>query len=148
MAEAPLVDAAPGDAEAVAAEAGSAVGRWSPIVGMVPSLASRASRSEPLRHLVIWYEQVAADPETAGAPPVEGIDALVDELTSAISSETFDRLGRARWAVRVAENLVGLRTAQLPAASPAMARVASARLELVLTAARRQLDASPSKIVP
>jgi hypothetical protein len=74
--------------------------------------------------------------ELTEPPPVLGLDTLVDELTAA-TDDRFRRLGLAPWAVRVAEELVRVRSSL--AAPPATARVAMSRLELAFTTARRHL---------
>jgi hypothetical protein len=89
--------------------------------------------------LVGWHKRVSSDAEFADPPPVGGLDALVDALTGATSDEAFRWLGLARWAVRVAEELVRVRACSVSGAPPATARVALSRLELALITAQRQL---------
>ena len=89
------------------AEAVSSLRAWYHVVLALPHLTSADGRAEPMRDLVAWYVRVVEDENFADGPPIEALDAFIDEL--ALVSVPFDvhaELARARWAIRVAEELV------------------------------------------
>ena len=118
-------------------EATAALESWRPTVVAVPRWTRTSNRAEPLGDLVSWYERICRDRDYRDPPPVEGLDALVDELASAPSDGARDHLGLARWAIRVAEELAYWRTKSRHGADLAPARVAKSRLELALKGASR-----------
>lgn len=80
---------------------------WHHVVRALPHLVGVEDRRTPMRGLVAWYGRVVECDDFATDPPMEGLDALVDEL--ALVTVPFDvhaELARARWAIRVAEELV------------------------------------------
>jgi hypothetical protein len=126
----------PTEAEVVE-EAMALLGAWRRYLIAASHWAGDTSRAQGLATLDHWYEQVYADPTWAGTAPVEGIDALADELAGAASDGARDDLAHARWAVRVAEELVHWRRVTAADRSLAPGRIAVSRLELALRGARR-----------
>ncbi len=125
--------------QALAEAATTALRRWEPLVQEVPRLARSSDRAGSLRHLASWYARTVADGSFVEDPPLDGLDALIDELMGVPPNGSFTTLAAARWAVLVCEELVRLRAALSVATPRDLAVVAVARLELALTAARRQL---------
>lgn len=119
--------------------AAAALREWSCHVAVVPLFAAREEQAERLRDLVAWYQRVARRPTCTELPALEALGVL-DELADAAPTVVSVRVGLARWAVRVGEELVRLRAWSGTAASAAMSRLASSRLEQTLRAARRELD--------
>jgi hypothetical protein len=96
----------------LAADAAAALRRWHFVVRAVPYLLSAKGRSLAILGLLFWYKRVLESTSFADDPAPEGIDALVDELASASTPfEVHRELARARWAIRVAEELVHWRRA-------------------------------------
>ena len=88
-------------------EATSKLRAWQHLVCALPHLISTDANSETVRELVAWYERVVENDDEAVDPPIEGLDALVDELTLvSVPHNVHVELARARWAIRVAEELV------------------------------------------
>lgn len=126
----------------VVEQANAALGRWLPLVGVAPSLAQDGSRAEDLRRLVAWFERVLVDPGSTDAPPLLGLDALVDELTTATGPDAFECFGEARWAVRVAEDLVRLRRLERHRGAPTTLGVARRSLAASLAGALTNIEGS------
>jgi hypothetical protein len=116
---------------------------WFPLVRILPSLILQEDRSDATWGLVVWYERVFEDAEYASGPPIEGLDALIDELAHfVVASDVHLSLARARWAIRVAEELVRWRScADRTGDDPVRVSRARDRLELAMEGARRQLSA-------
>jgi hypothetical protein len=74
-------------------------------------------------------------------PPIEGLDALIDELAeAAVPIDMHAELARARWAVRVAEELVRWRRSLVESGDGSRETAdATNRLELAIEGARRQV---------
>ncbi len=115
---------------------------WKATVRNIPRWAHQTRRLTALIGIVRWYEQVCDQPDYAEGPSLDGLDALTDELTEARSHDGSGRLARARWAVRVAEELVNWRASRSVPGPPAASRIADSRLELAVTGARRQWQPS------
>lgn len=115
-----------------------------PSVDAAIELASTPPRATRLRELASWYGRVVERPSTSEPPPLEGLDALADELTTATDQQRLMRLAAARWAVRLAEELVRLRSWGRASSSTAMARLAASHLSQTLRAARHHLAQGPS----
>jgi hypothetical protein len=109
----------------------------------IPRWARGEGRTRALERVVQWYERACSDTTFAEPPPLEGLDALTDELSEARSHDGLGGLAGARWAVRVCEELVHWRACRSVDVAPATARAASARLEFAYTGARRQFNATP-----
>ena len=125
----------------IAADAADALRCWHFVVRAVLYLVGAKGRSLAILGLLFWYKRVLESTIFADDPAPEAIDALVDELVSASTPFQVQReLARARWAIRVAEELVHWR--QVSAAdgpdSPALQR-ATDSLECVLEEARAQV---------
>ena len=116
---------------------------WFPLVRILPSLILQEDRRDGTRGLVVWYRRVFEDAGYASGPPIEGLDALIDELAPfVVASDVHVGLARARWAIRVAEELVRWRSCSDGNGNdPVRASRARDRLELAITGARRQLAA-------
>ena len=122
-------------------EAAVLLGQWLPIVGAMPRLIGAKEHEAAVRELVAWYEQVFQVDGYSADPPIEGLDALVDELVH-VSVPPVDHAGLAngRWAVRVAEELVSWRRSLRddgPGSTPT--GPATDRLELAIVGARRHI---------
>jgi hypothetical protein len=122
----------------VAREAARALEEWRQLVVALPGRTQAVERAEALEELVAWYDRIRADPTCADAPPVSGLDALSDELTSPHSYEELGLLAPARWAIRVCEELARWRLYRTDGSAPATVRVAGSRLDLALMRARQQ----------
>jgi hypothetical protein len=114
---------------------------WHHVVRALPHLINADGGDGPIRELATWYERVVEDESCVNGPPIQGLDALVDEL--ALVSVPFDvhaELARARWAIRVAEELVQWRRCLRTEGqeSPGLAE-ATTRLEQLIEAAASQL---------
>ena len=114
---------------------------WEHVVFALPHLITKQDSEGPIRELVGWYDRVVKNGTFVDEPPIEGLDILIDEL--ALVSMPFDvhaELARARWAIRVAEELVQWRTCLSTAGqgSPGLAD-ATNRLERVVEDARNQM---------
>ena len=114
---------------------------WFPLVRVLPQVLITDERNRAVCVLVAWYERVYEQEEYSGQPPLEGLDALVDELTHVIvPPDVHAELARARWAIGVAEELVRWRSCfrrsgeGSPPTGPA-----TDRLELAIEGGRRQL---------
>ena len=91
--------------------------------------------------LIEWYDSAASDPKFAQPVPQEGIDVLVDALASAsLPYDYLVGLSEARWAIRIAEELVAtrarLRNEQY---DPSL----GTKLELLIREARQNLEPEP-----
>ena len=124
-------------------EGAEALEAWRAEVLEIPRWAQGAGRSIALEELVRWYERICTELACADQAPLDGLDALTDELTEASSQNATERLARARWAVRVAEELAHWRACRIDGGAPARARVASSRLELALKGTRPQFGDEP-----
>jgi hypothetical protein len=92
----------PGTAE----EVSTLLGRWLPIVGAMPQLVATKQHEAAVRRLVTWYERVFQVADYCADPPIDGLDALVDELVHvSVPADDHAELAKGRWAVRVAEEL-------------------------------------------
>jgi hypothetical protein len=127
----------------LARDAGKALQGWRPAVLNIPNGARGEGRIRALENVVRWYERACSDTAFTEPAPLEGLDALTDELTEARSHDGLGRLAGVRWAVRVCEELVHWRACRGGDVAPTTAGAASARLELALTGARRQFSAAP-----
>jgi len=130
----------------VAADANEALRTWHRRVREALVILDTPQYSDAIRGLVAWYERVFFDAEFVEAAPIEGLDAVVDELARA--AQPFDSLralADARWAIRVGEELVSMRQClrSFGSGSSLLGSVTN-RLELALEQARRQLDGPPS----
>jgi hypothetical protein len=124
----------------LARRAVGAMWTWLPVVRGIPQWASTDERLDALCELVRWYERVCGETEYASAPPLCGLDALVDELTSAPPYEALQELGLARWALRVSEELVAWRANLAGGMEPRRMAVSAARLELALMTTNRNAE--------
>jgi len=121
----------------------SAMESWLPFVRGIPHSAHSPTHRHALENLVRWYQRVCDDTTYHEAPPVNGLDALVDEMISAPPYETLRWLGLGRWAIRVAEELVLWRASLAIEGRPTKVRFAADRLELALTTAIRHFNTEP-----
>jgi hypothetical protein len=121
-------------------EAVSNLRTWHPIVRALPHLISGENRDGPIRELVAWNERVIGDENCGDDPPIEGLDVLVDELALVtVPLDVHAELARARWAVRVAEELVQWRRClRTEGQGTAALAQATGRLERVVEEARQQ----------
>ena len=127
--------------EATTRMAVAAMERWRLSVRSLPTLSSE--HESPLGGLVAWYERVCVDERYAIPPPVEGMDALfvIEQERSAAAARG---LVVARWAVRVAEELVLCRQmANEGNATPE--GMGLTRLELALHAALARIGSTASR---
>jgi hypothetical protein len=129
-------------------EAEGAIQAWRPLVAALSKWAQRSARRPPLEDLSRWYERVCSDTSFSEDPPLEGLDALTDELTESRIYDGLRHMARARWAIRACEELVHWRAVRANKDAPATVRVALSRLELALTAARRHLGDKPAGSSP
>ena len=114
---------------------------WLPLVRELPHLIRRQER---VWDLLAWYEHVVEHEDYEADPPVEGLDALIDELAvPCVPYDVHAELARARWAIRVAEELVRWRHF-LHSAGPDSPHTTLAidRLDLATQEARGQIEAS------
>jgi hypothetical protein len=128
-----------------AADAATLLRSWQRLITGLPELVGPGDRRRAVRELASWYERVLECEGYAADPPLEGLDVLVDELVHVnVSFEVHAELARARWAIRVAEELVNWRNC-LGTAGPGSPPTGPAtdRLELAMESARRQI-ATPS----
>lgn len=114
---------------------------WEHVVVALPHLIRKDQADGPIRKLVAWYDRVAKDATCADDPPIEGLDLLIDELALvSVPLDVHAELARARWAIRVGEELVQwrrwLRTGRQ--GCPDLAD-ATNRLEQVVEDARNQM---------
>lgn len=125
-------------------EATVLLSRWLPIVGALPHLIGAKERETVLRALVAWYERVLATEDYDADPPIEGLDALVDELaTVAVAPNDHAELAKGRWAIRVAEELVAWRRClRDDGAESVPTGPATDRLELAIVGAQRHIASS------
>jgi hypothetical protein len=140
----------PGDRQGheidIAAEANEALRTWHRQVREALVILDTPQYSDAIRGLVAWYERVFFDAEFVEPPPIEGLDAVVDELARAAQPlDSLRALAHARWAIRVGEELVSWRQC-LRSFGLGSSPLGSAtnRLELALEQARRQLDGPQS----
>jgi len=91
-----------------------------------------------LRGLVAWYERVCVDESYAARPPVGGMHALLIAECER-SASTAKGLVVARWAIRVAEEVVNLRSTLAWHQDEEALSVAQGRLELALQTALERL---------
>jgi hypothetical protein len=122
-------------------EAAALLGSWFPIVGAMPQLIGAKQHEGAVRELVAWYEHVFSAGGYCADPPLEGLDALVDELVHvSVPPNDHAELANGRWAVRVAEELVVLRRRLRDDGSEAVPTgPATDRLELAIAGARRHI---------
>jgi hypothetical protein len=124
------------------AEAARLLRAWHDLVIGVPHLITTEERRRSTWGLVAWYERVFERDDFDLDPPIEGLDTLIDELALVSVPQTAHAdLARARWAIRVAEELVRWRHC-LRTAGPGSSRTgpASDRLELAIGEARGHID--------
>jgi hypothetical protein len=130
----------------IAADAADALRVWHRQVREDLVILDSSKYSDAIRGLVAWYERVFFHAEFVEPPPVEGLDAVVDELALAAQpTGALHALARARWAIRVGEELVNWRQCLRSfgqGSSPL--GLATNRLELALEEARHQFDSPPS----
>lgn len=114
---------------------------WLPIVGALPELIGAKEHVAAIRELVTWYERVFTARDCYAAPPIHGLDALVDELAIvAVAPNDHAELAKGRWAIRVAEELVSWRRClRDDSAESVPSATATDRLELAIAAARRHI---------
>lgn len=113
---------------------------WRPLVGRLPLLIVDG-REDAVVALVDWYEHLSQEEGCDADPPLEGLDALIDHLASApVDQDVWAELAKARWAVRVAEELARWRRV-MSSAGPGSGPLGPAtdRLEAAMEEARRQL---------
>lgn len=125
----------------LAVNAEQAMRKWLPDVRCISQWAHSGRRRDALTSLVQWYESVCALEVYVDAAPLDGLDALVDELTGAPPYEALRRLGLARWALLVSEKLVQWRADLVTNAAPAEAKISRDHLELAFTTALRHFNA-------
>jgi hypothetical protein len=117
------------------------LGRWLPIVRAMPKLMGATQHKAAVRALIAWYEHVHSADDYCADPPIEGLDALVDELVDiSVPPNDHAELANGRWAVRVAEELVLWRRC-LRDDGPESVPIGPAtdRLELAISGARRHI---------
>ena len=132
--------ASPGEIDPEA-EAVSNLRTWYHVILALPHLASAEGRDEPMRELVAWYVRAVEDANCADGPPIDALDVLIDELASVnVPFDVHSELARARWAIRVAEELVQWRGC-LRTDGPGSAPLAEAttRLEQTIEEAASQI---------
>jgi hypothetical protein len=124
-----------------AGEAAQLLRDWNALVQSLPQLISRDGRKRAIGSLVRWYERASQDDAYSADPPIEGLDALIDELAeAAVPVEIHAGLAQARWAVWVAEELVRLRRSFVGSGDGTRETAdAASRLELAIEGARRQV---------
>lgn len=110
-----------------------------------PRVRAMVTRAQPERRpaldeLTDWFELVSGDDEFDEPAPLAGVDALVDELSHCLEDDHFDELSKARWAVRVAEDLVRVRASASRQVPPATLRIELNRLALTRAGAHHLLD--------
>lgn len=122
-------------------EASLLLGHWLPMVGAMPQLIGGRHHEEAIRELVAWYERVFQGTDYCTDPPIEGLDALVDELVHvSVPSNDHAELARGRWAVRVAEELVSWRRCLRDEGTESVPTgPATDRLEVAIEGARRHI---------
>jgi len=115
--------------------------RWAFLVRKIPELLDKDDRKRAVPSLVLWYEQVSEDEGYSVDPPIEGLDVLIDELAeAAVPIETHVELAQARWAIRVAEELVRWRRCRGRSGEDSRATADTTdRLELAIEGACRQM---------
>lgn len=106
-------------------------------VRSIPFIAANDHRP-PLLGLVAWYERVCVDESYTGHPPVAGMNALFDTECQR-SAATAKRLVAAKWAIRVAEEIVNLRSTMKGHADEGALAMAQARLDGALQTALERL---------
>ncbi len=128
----------------VAEEATALLGRWLPIVGAMPQLVGTKQHEAAIRRLVAWYERVFQVADYCADPPIDGLDALVDELVHvSVPADDHAELAKGRWAVRVAEELAFWRRCSRDDGSePVRGGPARGRLDLAIVEARRHISSS------
>ncbi len=130
----------------IAADAADALRAWLRQVREALAILDTPKHSDVIRGLVAWYELVFFDADFVDPPPIEGLDAVVDELALAAQPiDSLRALANARWAIRVGEELVSWRQC-FRSFGQGSSPIGSAtnRLELALEQARRHLDNRPS----
>jgi hypothetical protein len=122
-------------------EATVLLGRWLPIVGSMPQLIGAEQYGAAVRELVAWYEHVVSAADCCADPPIQGLDALVDELVHvSVPPDDHAELAKCRWAIRVAEELVSWRRClREDGAESVPSGPATDRLELSIVGARRHI---------
>lgn len=111
---------------------------WRPFIGRLPLLIVGDGRRDAVMALVEWYEHVYQEEGFAADPPLEGLDALIDHLASTpVDQDVWVELAKARWAVRVAEELANWRRVMsISGPGPASS---TGRLEAAMQEAGRQI---------
>ncbi len=114
---------------------------WSALVRRLPQLVSTDDRKRAIAALVSWYADASEDEAYSADPPIEGLDALIDELAeAAVPVDIHAELAQARWAVRVAEELVRWRSSLYESGEGTRETAdATNRLELAIEGACRQV---------
>jgi hypothetical protein len=121
-------------------EATVLLSRWLPLVGAMPELLGAKHHEAAVRELVAWYERVFQVDGYCADPPIEGLDAIVDELVHvSIPPNDHAELANGRWAVRVAEELVSWRRLRDDGPESVPTGPATDRLELAIVGARRHI---------
>jgi hypothetical protein len=115
---------------------------WLPFVRALPQLIGAEQHEAAVRELVAWYQHVSAASDYCGDPPIEGLDALVDELVHvSVPPDEHTELAKGRWAISVAEELASWRRylRDDDEADLLPTRQATDRLELAIAGARRNI---------
>jgi len=132
----------------IAEEATGLLGRWLPVVEAMPQLIGGKQREAAVRELVAWYQRVFQAQDCCANPPIQGLDALVDELVHvSIPPNDHAKLASGRWAIRIAEELVLWRRCLRdngPESVPT--EPATDRLELAIADARRHITGLDSSM--
>ncbi len=132
------------------AEVTAALRSWQFLVRALPHLIDGKERRLALVALLHWYGRICRDEQCAANPPIEGLDALIDELASvSVPYNVHAELARARWAVRVAEELVSWRQVldASGSGSKPLAR-ATEQLWIILGEAHQHVAAHPTSAEP
>jgi hypothetical protein len=127
------------------AEAAKLLRSWRDLVRGIPHLITVEERKRAAWGLVAWYERVLEGDDFDLDPPIEGLDTLIDQLALvSLPHDAHAELGRARWAIRVGEELVRWRRC-LGTSGPGSSPVGPAtdRLELAVEEARRHIERDP-----
>ncbi len=130
------------------AKATAALRSWRFLVRALPHLVGGKERRMALLALTYWYGRICRDEDCCESPPIEGLDALIDELALvSVPYNVHAELARARWAVRVAEELVSWRQVldTSGSGSKPLAR-ATEQLEAILGKAHQHIAAHPTSL--
>ena len=125
-------------------EATVLLSHWLPVVAALPQLIDAKQHETAVRELVAWYERVFLLDDYRADPPIQGLDALVDELAHvSVPADDHAELAKGRWAVRVAEELVSWRRClRASGPGPVPAGPAADLLKQAIAGARRQITDS------